>query len=424
MRTNWFEEARFGIFIHFGIYSGIGRGEWVMSDEEIPKAEYEKAEKRFKASHFDAVKWASIIKQSGAKYAVLTAKHHDGYALFDSKSEYNSVKGSPGRNFIREYCDALRAEGIRVGLYYSLLDWHHPDFPAKGDPFHPERNRVKVENCDIDNFREFLKMQLRELLTDYGKIDLLWFDFSYPGRGSEFWDGEGLIELARELQPDIVLNSRLEASGEDFGTFLKKEKKKTAGDFINPEMIIPPDLIKNEAGEPVPWEACFTMDNHWGFCHEDDERKSSDMLIKKLVECVSRSGNMILNVSPDGDGRIPEWQEKTLIEIGEWLKKNGESIYGCSSAELPKPDWGRYTLGDGKIYAHLMEEPIGPIALPGLDGKISKARCLANGSELIIEKPWSAKAFKGYEFINWQRPVLSTYRRLVPPDTVIELSLK
>lgn len=421
-RTSWFTEARFGLFIHWGVYAGPGRGEWVMSDEKISREEYRRWAQSFNPQGFNADEWADIAVKSGAKYVVFTTKHHDGYCLFNSAvSDFGSVCGTPKRDFVRELTEALRRRGIRIGFYFSLIDWMHKDFPVIGDPFHPLRGSVEEESCDTDHFRKFLKAQVRELLTQYGKIDIIWYDFSYPAKGSDFWDGEGIVRLTRELQPDILINSRLEASGMDFASSLDENPASTAGDFLNPEMVIPPQGIRNATGRDVVWEACFTMDNHWGYVPADKERKDAPQLIRKLVECVSKGGNLILNISPDAEGRIPEWQKANLLEMGAWLKTHGNSIYGCGRSGLDKPEWGRYTEGHGRLYAHLLEEPVGPIALPGLEGRIKRAVRLSDGFELIICRPWSTHAFKGFAFLNWMRPDYFTYRMSDSCDTVIEL---
>lgn len=361
------------------------------------------------------------------KYAVLTTKHHEGFCLFDSAyTEFKSTNTPCGRDLVREFVDAFRAEGIRVGFYYSLLDWHHEDYPAYGDMYHPERNNeaLKGKQHDFNVYLDYMHNQVRELLTNYGKIDIIWFDFSYEGHFGKDWRGEELIKMVRELQPGIIINGRLEANGEDYGTVMTDEPSIYSGDFACPEMIIPPYGLKTPNGVQIPWEACFTLNNNWGYTPNDKHYKTASQIIKKLVECTSKNGNMIINISPTAKGEIPRQQKEILREVGEWMHENSESIYGCGASGFEKPEWGRYTRKGNKLYAHVTEEVIGAIALPGVNGMVEKARRLSDGYEMLLLTPWVAKEFPGYAFVNYGTPECFSFSVEEKTDTVIELTLK
>lgn len=426
-RTEWFLDARFGMFIHWGLYAIPGRGEWIQSYEETPKKDYETYFEEWNPDRYDPKEWARIAKQAGMKYAVLTTKHHEGFCLFDSAyTEFKSTNTPCGRDLVREFVDAFRAEGIRVGFYYSLLDWHHEDYPAYGDMYHPERNNeaLKGKQHDFNVYLDYMHNQVRELLTNYGKIDIIWFDFSYEGHFGKDWRGEELNKMVRELQPGIIINGRLEANGEDYGTVMTDEPSIYSGDFACPEMIIPPYGLKTPNGVQIPWEACFTLNNNWGYTPNDKHYKTASQIIKKLVECTSKNGNMIINISPTAKGEIPRQQKEILREVGEWMHENSESIYGCGASGFEKPEWGRYTRKGNKLYAHVTEEVIGAIALPGVNGMVEKARRLSDGYEMLLLTPWVAKEFPGYAFVNYGTPECFSFSVEEKTDTVIELTLK
>ncbi len=391
-RIAWFEQARFGLFVHYGLYSIPARGEWVRSTERMPKGQYDPYFMEFDARDFRPEEWARLARRAGMKYAVLTAKHHDGFCLFHSAlTDYQSANTPAGRDLVDEFLTAFRREGLRVGLYYSLLDWAHPDYPHYGDLHHPMRGNPEEgnEKRDFGRYLNYLHGQVKELCSNYGKLDLLWFDFAYDNLRGEAWRGRELVRMVRALQPDIVLNNRLEASGEGFGSLLGENPSDCCGDFVSPEQIIPPEGIRDGAGNPVPWEACVTMNNHWGFCAGDDRYKPPAMLIRKLVECVSKGGNLILNVGPDGRGSFPPRAVETLTEIGSWMEKNGESVFCCGPADIPKPDYGRVTAKENKLYYHVIDNPIGFLPLPGIKKEeIARIRLVETGTELPLAQNW------------------------------------
>ena len=414
-RTEWFRQARFGIFIHWGIYAIPARGEWVRSQERLSIEDYQPFFDEFNPTCYNPREWAKTAKEAGMKYAVMTAKHHDGFCLFDSKLTDYKVTNTPAkRDLLREYIEAFRDEGLKVGLYYSLLDWHHPDYPAFGDNHHPMRSNeaFKDRQQDFGSYVEYLHGQVKELLTGYGKLDIMWFDFSYGEMSGEKWGATKLIDLIKSLQPHIIIDNRLG------GNLRSADPEVYSGDFASPEQIIPPWGIVNKKGDPVPWEACITMNDHWGYCALDYNFKSPKLLIKTLIECVSKNGNLLLNVGPDAKGNIPKQSLDILKAIGEWMHKNGDSVYGCGISDVPKPEWGRYTQKDNLLYAHILEKGIGPINLAGLNGKVKKARLLSDASEVQVKQFWNTAEFKEDVFVNF--PGLDLPDGI---DTVIELEL-
>lgn len=425
-RTRWFLKDRFGMFIHWGLYAIPARGEWVRKEEETSVEDYEQYFNEFNPENYDPRAWAKAAKAAGMKYAVLTAKHHDGFCLFDSKlTDYKSTNTPSGRDLVHEFLEAFRAEGLKVGLYYSIIDWHHPDYPAYGDWYHPMRNNEAYKR-DPELFPQYLDYmhgQIHELLTHYGKLDIMWFDFSYDHMIGEKWRARELMEMIRSIQPHILVDNRLEASGEGGGTIYTDNPSFYSGDFASPEQIIPPQGVTNNAGESIPWEACITLNNNWGYAAIDNCYKSAATVIRKLVECVSKNGNMLLNVGPNARGEIPEQSMRILEEVGEWMSQNGESIYGCRQADFDKPEWGRYTQKGNKLYAHLFEQSIGPVNLQGLAGRIKQARLLSDGSELFVSRPWNAALYPDDAFFNFGRPEQFTYPLPDDRNTVVELTL-
>ena len=427
-RMEWYTQARFGMFIHWGLYAIPARGEWVRSQERIPKEEYMRYFEEFDPVDYDPKQWAKAAKNAGMKYMVLTAKHHDGFCLFDSKyTDFKSTNTKCGRDLVAEYVEAARSEGLKVGFYYSLLDWYHDDYPHYGDMVHPMRDDPAYgnENRNFDRYVEYLHNQVKELCTNYGKIDILWFDFSY-GEGEnamrgETWRATELVDMVRTLQPGVIIDNRLEVSGEGFGSLWEGNPTPYHGDFVSPEQIIPPNGLQDKNGKDLIWEACITMNNNWGYCATDKFFKPSSMLIKKLVECVSKGGNLLLNVGPDARGNIPPESLSILADIGAWMEKNGGSIYGCGKADLPKPDTGRITRKENKLYWHIFENTVGCMPLMGLSREqVDCVRWLATGAEAPIAQGWIYDNYPDIVFADLgQNPVLPD-----PVDTVLEITLK
>ena len=423
-RTAWFTRARFGLFLHWGLYAIPARGEWVRSVERIPNGEYDPLMIEFDPRHCDMREWMAAAKGAGMQYAVLTAKHHDGFCMFDSAyTEFKSTNSPAGRDFVREFLAAAREAGLRAGLYFSLIDWRHPDFPHFGDRNHPMRDDPAYgnEGRDFGRYLDYMHAQVRELCSNYGKLDLLWFDFSYGELRGEAWRGTQLMEMVRALQPDVVVNNRLEVSGEGFGSLAACAPTPFHGDFVSPEQIVPPDGLRDAQGRPLVWESCVTMNNHWGYCAQDHFYKPAPMLVRKLVECVSKGGNLLLNVGPDAQGRFPDQALAILAELGRWIDKNGRSIYGCGGAGLPKPDFGRYTRRGDTLYAHIFENTVGPLPLFGVDkDRILSIRRLADGSEVKLSQSWVHSDYPDLAFADLgPDPALPD-----PIDTVLEIRLR
>ncbi len=425
-RMQWYVHDRFGMFIHWGLYAIPARGEWVRSTEQMPEEEYLPFFHEFNPTDYHPRQWAKAAKAAGMQYAVMTAKHHDGFCLFDSAlTDFKSTNTRAGRDLIREYVDAFRAEGLKVGFYYSLLDWHHPDYPHYGDQNHPMRNceaeREKEPGRDFTRYLAYLHGQVRELCTNYGKIDLLWFDFSYGKMTGETWRATELVRMVRSLQPDVLIDNRLEVSGSGFGSLATGNPSEFSGDFVSPEQIIPPNGLFDAQGAPLHWEACITMNDNWGYTAKDKHFKPASTLIKKLVECVSKGGNLLLNVGPDARGRIPRESLETLSQIGDWMRDNSASIYGCGAANLPKPENGRITQGNGRLYYHILENSIGAVPLYGVrPEQVESLRLLQDGSEIHPADNWMVQNYPDVVFA----PVTDTPYLPNEIDTVVEITLK
>jgi alpha-L-fucosidase len=383
-RLAWWTNDRFGMFIHWGLYSLPARHEWVKSREKIPDSVYRQYFDLFNPDLFDPKSWARQAKAAGMRYAVLTTKHHEGFCLFDSKyTNYKAPNTPAGRDLVREFVEAFRAEGIKVGFYYSLLDWHYPDYTIdKNHPMRPgDTSGYRVLNAhrDMAKYREYLRNQVTELLTNYGKIDLLWFDFTFPGpygKGPDDWDSKDLIRLVRKLQPDIIVNDRLGL-----------KEYADGGDFVTPEQFKVAEW-PTVNGEKVPWETCQTFSGSWGYNRDEDTWKSNKQVIELLIETVSKGGNLILNVGPTARGYLDERAQKSLAGIGEWMKYNSRSIYGCTQApsEFKQPDNCLLTYNPvtKRLYVHLLDYPLQKLVLPGYAGKVKYAQFLHDGSEIRV----------------------------------------
>jgi len=418
-RTKSFLQDRFGMFIHWGLYAIPARGEWVRNTECISNEDYQQYFDEFNPVYYNPKEWAKLAKQAGMKYAVMTTKHHDGFCLFDSKfTEYKSTNTPAGRDLIREYVDAFRAEGIKVGLYYSLIDWHHPDYPAFGDRIHPMRENESYQGRpeNFSRYLEYMHNQVRELCENYGKIDIMWFDYSYDDMTGEKWEATKLIQMIRELQPTAVIDNRLGAT-EGKADGLQAEPPIYAGDFYSPEQIIPSQGVTDALGRPVPWEACMTLNDHWGYHAKDKNYKTAQNVIHMLIECVSKGGNLLLNIGPNAKGEVPKESVAILEQVGQWMHDNHASIYGCGASDLPKPEWGRYTQRGNMLYAHIFQRGTAAFRFDGLQGKVKKARLLMDGSELGLFEPWYSK-YQAGAFVD-----LGTAELPEPMGTFVELEL-
>jgi alpha-L-fucosidase len=378
-RMQWWNEARFGLFIHWGLYAipagewggKTTHGEWIRTTARIPVDVYEGFVRHFNPVRFDADEWVRMAKDAGMKYIVITSKHHDGFCLFDSKQTDFDVMSTPfKRDILKELADACRKQGIRICWYHSIMDWHHPDYLPRRIW---EKDRP-TEGADFDRYVQYMKNQLRELVTHYGEIGVLWFD----GEWESTWNtkrGLDLYTYVRGLQPDIIINNRVGAGRSGMQGFTKEGE--FAGDYATPEQEVPSTGIPG-----VYWETCMTMNDNWGYNKNDQHWKSSTELIRHLVDIASKGGNFLLNVGPTAEGVFPPPSVDRLRDIGRWMKPNHESIYGTSASPFPLLSWGRCTrkaLPEGtRLYLHVFNYPSGgELIVPGIRSSPKQAYFLA-----------------------------------------------
>jgi len=397
--TSWFTHDRFGLFLHWGLYSQGARHEWLMQREKITVEEYERLYfKRFDPDLYDPELWADAAADAGMKYFVITTKHHEGFCLWDSKfTDYKAPNTAAKRDLIKPMVAAFRKRDMRVGFYHSLIDWHHPDFVL--DPMGPYRENPDREKLNVGRdqkkYAKYLYNQTKELLTKYGKIDVLWYDFSYPdkegrgpafGKGRDDWQSEKLLKLVRELQPEIMVNDRLDLPATVRGS----------GDFKTPEQLQPEGWVHVD-GKPVVWETCQTLSGSWGYHRDESSWRSIEQLIHTLIDSVSKGGNFLLNVGPTGRGEFDERAMDRLKGIGQWMRRHSRSIYGCTQApaEFTAPKDCRYTFNPKtkRLYLHIFAWPYKHIALPSLGGKVAYAQLLNDASEVKLEgaEAWQAR---------------------------------
>ncbi|MBW8039305.1 MAG: alpha-L-fucosidase [Planctomycetes bacterium] len=388
-RMQWWRQARFGMFIHWGVYSvptGAykgkqipGIGEWIMERADIPVAEYEKFAKQFNPVKFNADQWVQLARNAGMKYIVITSKHHDGFCLWDSKvSDYDIMDAAPfKRDILKELSVACKKYDIRLCFYHSIMDWHHPDAQA---PFYPNYNDGKRTNPNFNRYvKTYLKPQLKELVANYGPLGVLWFD----GEWIKDWtepQGVDLYNYVRSLQPNIIVNNRVSKGRKSMQGMTKEGY--FAGDFGTPEQEIPPTGLPG-----VDWETCMTMNNTWGFKSYDHNWKSKEDLIRKLVDIASKGGNFLLNVGPTAEGLIPQASVERLAAMGEWMAKNSESIYGTTASPFEKLSWGRCTAKPGKLYLHVFDWPEnGELEVPFPRSEVQQAYLFArkDRAELLL----------------------------------------
>lgn len=384
----WWTNDRFGMFIHWGIYSMAARHEWVKHNERMTNEEYQKYVDLFNPDQFDPTVWAKQAKAAGMKYAVLTTKHHDGFCLFDSKyTNYKATNTPARRDLVREYVNAFRAQGLKVGFYYSLLDWHHPDYTM--DDVHPltqtDASQANYDRLnkgrDMRKYRQYLRDQLTELLTNYGKIDILWLDWTWgrdakQGKHAEDWGAVELLKMVKKLQPGIIVNNRLGL--EDYAD---------GGDFVTPEQVSTKDLAGYKG---QTWETCQTFSGSWGYYRDENTWKSHRQLLDLLITSSANGGNLILNVGPTARGEFDYRAKNALDSLAYWMHANNKAIYNCTYApdEYKAPENTKLTFNtrEKRLYVHIYGYPSdGRLVLQGYSQKIHYARLLNDDSELKYE---------------------------------------
>ena len=359
-RMQWWRDAKFGMFVHWGLYSQLGRGEWVMALEDVPLDEYEPLAKSFQPRPYAAREWARVARDAGMKYMVMTAKHHEGFCLFDTRTtDYCATRQGPGRDLVGEYVEAARSEGLRVGLYFSLMDWHHPDWTA-----------CRTDEAARRRLVEFAHAQVRELMTGYGRIDVLWYDMAHPLDGAG-WETRELNRKVLEWQPDIVINNR---GG-------------VPGDFATPE--------QNTQATKGDWESCMTLNDNWGYTPSDDNWKSPASVVKNLVRCCQDGGNYLLNVGPAPDGSLPEASVRILGSVGEWVRRNESSIRGSRRSWVNLATGALFTRTGNTIHVHLTSWPGTSVTIGGINERPKGARLLASGKAVDVTTRGSRLVLSG-----------------------------
>jgi len=400
LRMGWWREARFGMFIHWGLYAIPGGewngkqvpgiGEWIMNNGHVPVRDYEQLAKQFNPTKFNAAEWVKMARGAGQKYIVITSKHHDGFCLWDSAvSDYDVMDATPfKRDILKELHEACKADGtVRLCFYYSIMDWHHPDAQSINDPnYNPSRDakaRAKAGYKDNPNFgryvENYVKPQLKELITRYDP-GVLWFDGEWVPEYTEAM-GHDVYNYCRSLKADLIVNNRVGKSRNSMqGMSLSKE---SAGDFGTPEQQIPATGLPG-----VDWESCMTMNDTWGFKKNDQHWKSTETLVRNLVDIASKGGNYLLNVGPKPDGTFPEPIVERLAGIGKWMAVNGESIYGTGASPFTNLDQSmRVTTKPGTVYLHVFEWPKGgKVRLPDLHREVKEAYLLAGHAAVKAAK--------------------------------------
>jgi len=377
----WFVESRLGLFIHWGLYALPARHEWVKNFERIRNEDYQKYFDRFDPDLYDPKAWAKAAKAAGMRYFVITTKHHEGFCLFDSQlTDYKAPNTPCGRDLLRPMVEAFREEGLKVGFYHSLIDWHHPDYTV--DRMHPLRDDAEARAAnaqrDFKRYREYLHGQVRELLTNYGRVDYIWFDFSYPGpdgKGRDDWGSEELLKMCRELQPGILVNDRLDRD------------EQGGWDVKTPEQVMMREPLQHN-GKPIVWETCQTFSGSWGYHRDEATWKTVEQLLYLLIDTVSKGGNLLLNVGPTARGEFDDRALSRLSAMGEWMWRHGRAIYGCGPAPagFVAPDGCRLTYNPDldRLYLHILHWPIQDLHLDGFAGKVAYAQLLHDASEVAM----------------------------------------
>ncbi len=372
----WWHAAKFGMFVHWGLYSVIGQHEWAMEIEGIPIPQYELLAKQFKPKPNAARDWARLAKRAGQKYMVMTTKHHEGFCNFQTQlTNYCAPKQGPGRDLVAEYVEAARAEGLHVGFYYSLMDWHHPDGA-----------RCATDEAARKRFVEYTHGLIHDLMSNYGKIDVLWYDVDWP-LTAEQWESERMNKMVFELQPHIIVNNR----------------NGLEGDFSTPEQHI------EAAKAGRAWEACMTLNDSWGYQKSDDAWKTPKTIVRNLVTCAGGGGNYLLNIGPKPDGSVPQESVEVLEKVGAWLDHNGQAIYGTERGQFSSGVFSDYSRRGNTLYINVyfwpgetvaadslsFYRPQSVIAIGGVQAKVQSARLLSSGKPVTFEQDSLSVRFTG-----------------------------
>jgi alpha-L-fucosidase len=362
-RMAWWHQAKFGMFIHWGLYSVIGQHEWAKEQEGVPLLQYELLAHHFHPKPNAARDWARLAKKAGQKYMVMTTKHHEGFCNFASKlTDYNAAQQGPGRDLVAEFVEAAHAEGLRVGFYYSLMDWHHPDGAL-----------CKTDEAARRRFVDYTHGLIHELMSNYGTIDVLWYDVDWP-LNAEQWESEKMNEMVFSLQPDIIVNNR----------------NGLQGDFSTPEQHIQ----ASEVGRA--WETCMTLNDSWGFNRADDQWKTPKTIVNNLITCARGGGNYLLNIGPEPDGSVPQPSVDVLEAVGKWNDTNGTAIYGTDRGQLTQNASCNYSRRGNTLYVHVYNwpghtpaaewldfyKPEVVVAIGGLKPKVLSAKVLKTGQKV------------------------------------------
>ncbi len=388
-KTDWFVEARFGLFLHWGIYSIPARGEWSYTYDVWQPGEYENNMHKFNPVDYDPAEWAKLAKAAGMKYAVLTTRHHDGFCMFDSRYTDYKITNTPyGKDAVKMYAEAFRAEGLKVGFYFSLPDWQHPGWSDEESPEYVQRKVMhEVSEAAHQEYLDYLNNNLRQLMTGYGKIDLLFLDYTskYKAEG-DYYDRERLLKTVYDNQPEIIVNDRL--------SFYKDNVRDY--DYYTPEICVP-NQPQQVNGRDVVWETCCTMNDSWGYCDTDFNYKPVETLTGGLMGCVAQNGNLLLNIGPDATGKFPEMSVKRLKELAAWHLANGEAVCGAGKSEYTPPFGTCYTQKGRNIYCYFLQQPMGDVILPELKGKIEQITLMRTGEPMEMVDYWGFELLKSDE---------------------------
>ena len=389
-KIDWFTEARFGMFIHWGIYAIPAEGEWIYARKKWQPGEYEKLMEQFNPVDYDPAHWAKLAKAAGMKYVVFTTKHHDGFCMFDSKFTDYKVTNTPyKKDVLRMLTDAFRSEGLKIGFYHSLPDWTHPGYADRESPEYMLYEKLHEPTPEQHQaFQDYLYNQVEQLMTCYGKIDLLFFDYTSRFKaGTDYFDRERLLKMVYSHQPEILVNDRLAYYKDDVRAF----------DYYTPEVAVMNQPIQVK-GKDVAWETCATMNGFWGYVASAGKCRDLVSLTAGLVGCVSGNGNLLLNVGPDSLGRIPPATEAALGELADWFRVNGEAVTGCGKSSFQAPFGTCYTQKGNVIYCYLLVPPLGDLILPGLRDKTDTITLLRTGEEVETIPVWGYELLKKDDF--------------------------